>query len=101
MTDDSEAALKPGDLSTLSAFQLGRLLNEIDRGMDVATEEAKDAETEFSKAETTLLYKPNDIDAQAQVKIQRGRRKVAQLELTRLKSRQSRIQSILRAMTHA
>ena len=93
--------LEPGDLSTLSAFELGRLLNEIDKSMDPLTLEAIDAEKTLTEAEIRLLYFPEDLGAKASFKAARCRIKVTKLEMGALKSRQLRIQSILKSMRDA
>jgi hypothetical protein len=97
----TQAPLEPGDLSTLSAFELGHLLNEVKKKMDPVTVRAIAAEKSFTLADTTLLYFPDNIEAQASLKAAKCAIKVAKLEMQSLNREQSRIQSILKSMRDA
>jgi hypothetical protein len=67
------APLKPGDLTTLSAFELGALLNKIDTALGPLVKEANEAEETATKASVQLIYYPDDIEAKVQLKIANGR----------------------------
>jgi hypothetical protein len=88
----------PGDLTVLSARELGLLLNEIDRDMELIAPQQVEAEKALARAETVLLFEPDNKSAKADRIRERGSLKALGHQARALRMRQSRIQSILKTM---
>lgn len=87
-----------GDLTTLSARDLGLLLNEIDRDMDKIAPQQVEAEKALARAETVLLFEPDNKSAKADRIRERAALKALGHQARASRMRQSRIQSILRTV---
>jgi hypothetical protein len=94
---DQGAPLKPGDLTTLSAFELGALLNKIDTALGPMVQEANEVEKAATEASVKLIYYPDDREAKVALKIANGRLNVIKRNMRHLDKRQLRIQSILKS----
>jgi hypothetical protein len=94
----SSPALEARELSTLGAFELGQLLNEIDHDAAAFTEAAVNALHAQIECEKLLLDNENDPRVKTQLRIYRATEKAARTQLSALNKRQSRIQSILKSI---
>lgn len=91
------SALEPVELSKLSAFELGELLNDVDMQMAAFSRCATDAARALGDAEGDLELHDNP-QTRSLCKRLRGQLKAAEIQLRYLKNRQSRIQTLLRTM---
>jgi hypothetical protein len=87
-----------GDLTALSARDLGLLLNEIDSDMELIAPQQVEAEKALAKAETILLYDSENKSAKADRIRERAALKALGHQARALRMRQSRIQSILKSL---
>lgn len=93
----SPSALDPVELTKLSAFELGALLNDIDMQYAAFSKCAVDAARALGNAEGDLELH-DDPTTRSLVKRLKGQLKAAEIQLRFLSKRQSRIQTILRTM---
>ena len=94
----SSEGLGPAELTAMSAYELGSELNTLEREIAAFTDAAVLATRKQAEAEVTVLYDAANIDAKAQVTIQRAALSAAKLRLQQLKGRKSAIQSLLRTI---
>jgi hypothetical protein len=97
-TPATSDALDARELSTLGAFELGKMLNEIDHDAAAFTAEAVRSIRAQGECEKLLLSDPNDQQVKTQLRIYRTTEKAARLQLSSLNKRQSRVQSILKSI---
>lgn len=90
--------LDPRELTTLDAIELGHLLNEIDQQTAAFTRVATNGWRALGEAESELVLRPDNPQLQALVKRTRANIKAASIQLSALRLRQSRIQTILRTL---
>jgi vacuolar-type H+-ATPase subunit E/Vma4 len=92
------SALHAAELTSLSHYELGHLLNEIDEQRGVYSKIVVDAERALGKAESQVIREPNDRETKALARQIRGNLNAAKAQLSYLNKRQSLIQSVMRAM---
>jgi hypothetical protein len=86
------------ELSTLSAYELGQMLNDIDMQHGLFSQVAVDAERALGNAESQVIRNPEDRETRALARQLRGNLNAAKIQLAYLNKRQGRIQSLLRSM---
>lgn len=91
-------AMSVGELSTLTAFELGQELNKIDVDYDKLTPAAVTLEKALGQAEDELERHPDDRDLRGKVKKAKRELSAIDRQIKHLNKRQSRIQSLIRAM---
>lgn len=84
------------ELAALSAFELSRILSDIDDEMGRLVSEANAAEAALAKAETILIFEPANLQAKVDAKRERRLLNVAERTMKSLRHRQSRVQSLLK-----
>jgi hypothetical protein len=88
----------PGELRALSGVELGGLLSDIDAQIPPLVDASKAAIKALAVAETTLVYAPDDREARAARILHKATLKAIEIDLRALRSRQSRIQTIVRTI---
>lgn len=91
-------ALDPVELSSLSVYELGQILNDIDLQHAAFSKVAIDAERALGDAEADTIRNPDNRELKAQARRLKGQLNAAKIQLQALNKRQSRIQSLLRSM---
>lgn len=92
------SALTGKELSSLSAFELGVMLNEIDEQEATFSQIAIDAERALGDAEEQAILHPDDRSLRASIRKMTRNLKAVDRQLSALSKKQKRIQSLLKSM---